>query len=128
MKKLMIVATAAAAVLAVQGVRAQNTVVDVLVTSGSGIEGVKNATSTTYYQGFDVTSGNAGNFSSITLDLSVAASSSTFLPLNPTGSDTMSFYLYGANASGVPTGPALATIATGVTGSTIESGTSLGYG
>ena len=85
------------------------------------VSGVKNANPGVVSQGFTM-GGSNGILNSLTLELGIINTTAA-----EDSSETMSVYLYAANSLGVPTGSALATLATGITVGDIEAGTSEGY-
>lgn len=85
------------------------------------VSGVKNANPGTVSQGFTMGSSN-GVLNSLTLELGIIDTTAA-----ENSSETMSVYLYAANSLGVPTGSALATLATNITVGDIKAGTSEGY-
>ncbi|MGD1029571.1 MAG: hypothetical protein ABSA05_00380 [Opitutaceae bacterium] len=102
--------------------RADTIIVDNLAASYSAVNGVVNGVNEVYAQGFNA--GDGGYLDSVTLDLALAVTGG--IP-NPANGETAAFYLFNADPdSGTPTGPSLATLATGITLADIESGTFIG--
>jgi hypothetical protein len=111
-----------AALLGMGVARADTIIVDNLAGSYRAVNGVVNGVNESYAQGFSA--GDGGYLDSVTLDLALAVTGG--IP-NPANGETAAFYLFNADPdSGTPTGPSLATLATGITMANIETGTFIG--